>query len=287
MNSANMNLVKWPDLTDNFSHTELATNFDLIDSHDHTTGKGVQIPYGGLAALSVDQAVLRDASVGTTKLIDAAVTTVKIADANVTTPKIPDSGITTVKIADANVTTAKIASGNVTDTKLASPNNSVYITVTQSVAVVPAGSGSVGGINYAFAENGALVASATNATVAIGFFTLASTDYTVTSLTTKLRIRATLITNTVAPTSTFTIGLYPVTGSGGSSGNITYTLGTVTPGSTVASVAPASSSTIALVGSDFTFPADGAYVLGVNISGAVTAANSVVALSSRLQRHSV
>lgn len=55
----NMGLVKWESLNDNFSHEQLAANWQLMDEHDHTSGKGKQIPFGGLAEGSVGYANLR------------------------------------------------------------------------------------------------------------------------------------------------------------------------------------------------------------------------------------
>lgn len=75
----NLGLTKWTVGGDYFSRATLAANDDLIDAHDHTSGKGVLIPTGGLANLAV------------------------------TTPKIADLAVTTAKIAAANVTLAKMA----------------------------------------------------------------------------------------------------------------------------------------------------------------------------------
>lgn len=55
----NMGLVKWDSINDYFSHVQLAANMEALDSHNHTAGKGVQIPYGGLAEQSVSFSNLR------------------------------------------------------------------------------------------------------------------------------------------------------------------------------------------------------------------------------------
>jgi hypothetical protein len=83
----NLGLIKWDNINDYFSHTQLAANFQLLDDHDHTSTKGKQIPAGGLGAASVDTAAIQD----------AAVTNAKIA-----------------------------ASAGIPDSKLASPNNGAY-----------------------------------------------------------------------------------------------------------------------------------------------------------------
>jgi hypothetical protein len=63
-----------------------------IDNHDHSTGKGKQIPTTGIA--------------------DATVTTLKIADLNVTTAKIADNAVTAAKIAAGAVGLAQLAASN-------------------------------------------------------------------------------------------------------------------------------------------------------------------------------
>lgn len=79
ISTSNMGLTAWDDLDDSYVHTELANNFIVIDGHDHTPTKGLQIPSGGLA--------------------DNAVTTAKITNANVTTAKLADESVTTAKLA--------------------------------------------------------------------------------------------------------------------------------------------------------------------------------------------
>lgn len=115
----NMGLTSWPSGTDQFDHTALANNWTAVDNHDHSSGKGLQIPTAGLqnlavtngkiAADAVDAGKILDGSVGSAELGSNAVTTVKITDSNVTTAKIADANVTTAKIADANVTAAKLA----------------------------------------------------------------------------------------------------------------------------------------------------------------------------------
>lgn len=270
--SVNMGLTKWPELTDGFSHLELADNFEKLDVHDHSTGKGKTIPYGGLDALSVGDVQLRSDSVTASKILDSAVTTSKILDLNVTTGK----------LADLAVTTGKIAASAVSEAKLASPMAGVYRAVHQNSAVFAAGAT----VNtYGFAGPGTFIATATNTTVALSTIRIVSTDFAVTGLSTKLRVWGIIMT-AVAPTSTFTLGLHPVTATTGTTGNIQYTIGAAVTGSTVAQIAPSANTITQLAGSDFAIPADGTYVLGCVTSVATTATNSVTAISTRLQmRH--
>lgn len=69
--STNMALNVWNLSTDTFNHTELASNLNKIDAHDHTTGKGVQIPAGGIAANAVITAKIQDGAVTGAKIADA------------------------------------------------------------------------------------------------------------------------------------------------------------------------------------------------------------------------
>lgn len=84
-----MGLTRWDQPTDLFSYTELSDNFNDIDLHDHTSGKGVAIPTAGIDNLAVTEA----------------------------------------KIANSAVTVNKVAAATLTDAKLASPNNGVYRTI--------------------------------------------------------------------------------------------------------------------------------------------------------------
>lgn len=115
---------------------------------------------------------------------------------------------------------------------------------------------------------------------------VAAADWTVTGLTTKLRLRALTLTGDTAPGITLTYGLYPISSMASSGPSSTLiTVGTVVSGSTVARATPAANSNFTDTTSDFTLPADGVYVPGVLLSGA-TAASSLVACVWQLQvRH--
>lgn len=127
--TSNLGLHVWNLLTDHFNHSELESNWTAIDAHDHTSGKGLQIPTGGIAANAVtnaklandaaDSRVIATGAVGTTEIADGAVTTAKIADTSITTAKVVDGAITSAKIADGTIATADIAAAQVTKAKLA------------------------------------------------------------------------------------------------------------------------------------------------------------------------
>jgi hypothetical protein len=71
LTTTNMSLKVWNTLADTFSHTDLQANWNAVDAHDHTTGKGLQIPAGGLAANAVTTAALANGAVTATKIADA------------------------------------------------------------------------------------------------------------------------------------------------------------------------------------------------------------------------
>jgi hypothetical protein len=84
----NMNLTAWTDGTDSYSHTDLANDWSIIDGHDHTPGKGVQIPSAGIA----------NNAITTTKIIDDAVTNAKIADAAIDFAQLTSKVLTMVPL---------------------------------------------------------------------------------------------------------------------------------------------------------------------------------------------
>lgn len=71
--SSNMGLTVWNTTADPYDHSQLATNFLRIDSHNHTDTNGVKIPSAGIE--------------------DSAITSGKIANNAVTAAKIPDGSL--------------------------------------------------------------------------------------------------------------------------------------------------------------------------------------------------
>jgi hypothetical protein len=86
--STNMGLTRWNDPNDLFSYTQLAENFRLLDEHDHSTGKGVQIGTTGLANLAVTNAKIATDAVDATKIAAAAVGSSELIDGAVTIAKL-------------------------------------------------------------------------------------------------------------------------------------------------------------------------------------------------------
>lgn len=104
------------------------------------------------------------------------------------------------------------------------------------------------------------------------------TLYAANSRVTKLNLRYLVSTNAVAPTPTYTAGLYPVTAVTATSGGDPFvsTVGTVISGSTAQVVAPAANSVaVTATSGDFNFPAAGAYVVAVVLGPGSTAAGAL------------
>ena len=141
--------------------------------------------------------------------------------------------------------------------------------------------GRVGG-TYAIPYSNPLAISGTGTLYPIATINLAVADF---ASGKKLRLRFQLYTNDVAPTGNYTLGLYPITrpGTSGGTGLCIYTLGTVVSGSNGATfTAPAADLLGGTTSSEFTFPADGHYCLGV-LTTATVASQSLVHIVAQLQ----
>jgi hypothetical protein len=128
---------------------------------------------------------------------------------------------------------------------------------------------------YIFYETGAAALAAVGS--AFGQFYLDPADY----IAQKVRVRAWMSTNAVAPAANFTFHLYPVATRNGASG---ARVGIATVGTSVTNAAinaPALSTTNQAASADAAFPAAGYYVLALVVS-ATTAANSTAEVGCRL-----
>lgn len=165
-------------------------------------------------------------------------------------------------------------------------NDSTYRTILHAQGTYVSGAG--GAATYVFASDGNIVrAPATiQSNVSFAFLYIDPNDYpTVGALTTKLRIRAQVLINDVAPTGDYTFGLYPFTrpATSGAANQVIITLGTVVSGSDGATIsAPAVDTSNNLVGSDFAIPSAGWYCLAV-VTTATAAVSSQVTMNVQLQ----
>lgn len=168
---------------------------------------------------------------------------------------------------------------------LASPIGTYRVILQSEGSIIAGQTAGTYGIPYG---GNALVVSGAGSVYPLGVIQIATADYpTITGVASKLRIRAQLFTNDVAPTGNFTFGLYPITrpATSGGTGVCIFTLGTVVSGSNGASfTTPAADLLGSAVGADFAIPADGPYVIGVVTTGTI-ATNAHVHLCAQLQLH--
>lgn len=170
-----------------------------------------------------------------------------------------------------------IVAGTVEDTDLASPNNAIYRLLLSTAAAFGAGTGAA-----TYIQTLGNLTNGVNGTAVTAAPYLDPADYAVNGKTTRYRLRAQVLTNATAPAVNFTFGLYPVSTVKGAAGGITFNVGTVISGSTVAINTPAKESLNQGNSGDFTAPAANFYVIGCVVSG-TTAASSWVNISCQLQ----
>ncbi len=155
------------------------------------------------------------------------------------------------------------AAGSVTNAMLASPTAGVYTKLLHA-----SGRSTTAALSAAIYLPVGISSDQTTVSVVgttapyVGLFYFDDADYAVAGLTPKFLVRA---QNPIAGTSstgyTITVGLYPVTISGGN-----FVLGTVVSGSTVL-FSPSAINVVAQGNSgDFTVPADGVYTFGYVVS---------------------
>lgn len=140
---------------------------------------------------------------------------------------------------------------------------------------------------YGMGQGDPLAISGTGTLYPLNVIYIDPNDYpSVGALAAKLRIRAIIECNDVAPTGNYTVGLHPVTrpATSGGAGLCIYTIGSAVAGSTVAQNTPAADSQNIIVGSDFAVPAAGFYVLGV-VTTATVATSAHMHFSAQLQMH--
>lgn len=140
---------------------------------------------------------------------------------------------------------------------------------------------------YGFGHGDPLAITGTGTLYPLNVIFLDPADFpTKGTLTNKFRLRCSLNVNDVAPTGNFTVGLHPVTrpGTSGGAGLCIYTIGAAVAGSTVVVNTPAADSINNMVGSDFTMPTAGHYIIGV-VTTATVAVSSHLHLSAIVQGH--
>jgi hypothetical protein len=139
---------------------------------------------------------------------------------------------------------------------------------------------------YGFAQGDPLAITGVGTLYPLNTIYIDSADYpTLNGIAPKLRVRAQLYANDVAPTGNFTVALHPITrpATSGAAGLAIYTIGAAVTGSAApVFTAPAADASLNQVGSDFALPANGHYILGV-VTTAAVATSAHVHLSASLQ----
>jgi microcystin-dependent protein len=97
----NLALNVWNLTTDPYDHEELAENWAKVDEHDHSTGKGKQIPTGGI----------EDAAITADKIAPSAIPSLTVDDGSIGPAKLAENSVTNEKILDGAVTLSKLAGG--------------------------------------------------------------------------------------------------------------------------------------------------------------------------------
>jgi hypothetical protein len=199
-------------------------------------------------------------------------------------PYVP--GGTDVAVADGGTgaSTAAAARTNL-DVAQSSDVDARYRRISHVVARATSGNVSAAAV-YSVLPDGVISGQAA-ANAPHGWVLLNAADYAVTGRTTKLRLVVGCVVNDTAPGNTMTFGLYPVGTPSGGAGITNPNFGTVVSGSTCAFATPAANSKSSAVAStDFTFPTDGWYAIGVDASAAI-AANSQPQYVLRLEVRNV
>lgn len=98
-----MGLIAWDDGDDPYDYSQLANNFAAIDNHDHTEGKGKQVPSGGLADNAVTNRSIAPSAVTGDKVLDGTIGESELGDNSVGPRHIQTSGVGPTELADGAV----------------------------------------------------------------------------------------------------------------------------------------------------------------------------------------
>jgi hypothetical protein len=79
-----MSLKVWNSEADPYDHEQLADNFLKLDQHDHSFGKGTQIPASGLAPGAVTGDKIAPGSIGGPQVLNSSITSDHIVDGTIT-----------------------------------------------------------------------------------------------------------------------------------------------------------------------------------------------------------
>lgn len=227
-----------------------------------------------------------DDSITSAKIAADAVTSSEIATDAVGSAEIAANAVGSSEIAAHAVGTSEVADGAITDAKLANPNNAVF----QLLSEVSTGYGDTSPFvsnttKYAFTASGGTIRSGVNVNNIPKLFKFDDADYDA-GLTQKLKLDVQVSANHFASGVVFKVGLYPIASVGGSGDSISYTLGTVVPGSEVTINATGLTDGFLDGSATFDIPADGKYAIGIVLSAAI-GADANVGINAQLKHHSI
>ena len=252
---------------------------------DQTAGKLLLANSSGvITATTLTGDVTSDSS-GVTTIGASKITSAKILDGEIVNADINASAAIAYSklnlassVVNADISTvdgSKIVAASVADSKLTNPNNSTFKTIHTGSSII--GSSQTGLIYFMTRSNMSIGVTSSDAPMA---FYIVSTDYSVGTLTTKLRLRAQQYTAATGPGAvTITVGLYAITAM---SGSIITTSGSPVASTTIAFASTAASTLAQRVSSEINWPGDGYYIVGVTITG-TTAASSAHTFTYELQ----
>lgn len=173
---------------------------------------------------------------------------------------------------------------NIDSTNLATSADPVtlltpYLTVCE-VCFILAGANGANSVWWpSLSQAGTTPMTTTQTPYAVG---ITNADFAVSGLTPKMRLSVAMAVNSTAPGINFIFGLYPITSGG--AGGWEFAEGTVVSGSTVTKNTPTADTISTTQGSDFSLPSNGAYAIGVQVSG-TQAAGCLIHGNTRLEVH--
>lgn len=148
--TTNMSLQSWDQVGDIYDHAQLAGNWSKVDQHDHTSGKGKQVPTGGIEDGAVTAVKLASTPlINTAQLVDGSVTSAKINDGTIVVGDLANNAVETTKIKDNAITTNKILDSNVTIAKLESSISGAWTPYTPAItnSTFSLGNGNIVGLS--------------------------------------------------------------------------------------------------------------------------------------------
>jgi hypothetical protein len=191
------------------------------------------------------------------------------------------------KIANSLTNLSAWANGSVADTDLRSPPNAVRRLVLENSAILD---DSIAAGDRIFTSDAYPVASGAAgyypAVLWVGDAGLSGQppDFQVANKTAVARVRGTLAASAPA-TATLTLGLYQITGVGGTGRGVSYTFAAAYGGSTVAVASPAAGIT-SFESAEFALPVSAVYALGSNLSAPLPS-GCAIAVSLQLYAYNV